>query len=68
MTTLGGSVTVGAWVRHVWRGVIIVTLFGLGGCAGVQAPAPMESAPPPLPGCVDEFSGYLNRSVRSGCL
>jgi hypothetical protein len=59
-------VSVNGWVRRVWCGAIVVTLLGLAGCAGVQAP--VGSAPPLPPGCVDEFSGYLNRGVRSGCL
>jgi len=59
-------VRVGAWVRRVWRGAIAVMLLGLGGCAGVQAP--VESASPLPPGCVDEFSGHIHRGVRHGCL
>jgi hypothetical protein len=58
-------VSVGAWVRCVWRGAIVITLLGLDGCAGVQAP--VGPAPPPRPGCVDEFSGYVHRGVNLGC-
>ena len=56
---------VGGWVRRVWRGAIVVTLLGLGGCAGVQAPVGTE--PPPRPGCVDAFSGYVLRGINRGC-
>jgi hypothetical protein len=58
-------VSVGGLVRRVWRAAIVVTLLGLGGCAGVQAPVGTE--PPPQPGCVDTFSGYVLRNIKNGC-